>query len=332
MIFLILPPLVEGGNEEYMINKLSTEIKDDFMFVGDADLEKRSSFGFYNFNTWMPKCNLDKTFYEILKDGDTVLFCDFWNPSVTNLYFHIKFTNLNVKLIGWLHGAGFVDGDVVNNFIPEKVLSLVERSWLEMYDQILCASKFFSKNIPQEYKNKLFYVGEPFTTDDYIGYRKTINKRYDVVFPFRLDSDKIDSNFLDKFIDLCKDLRILIASPTKVEKDFSMYPHVTIHEGLSGDAHLQDLADSKIVLSTAIQEGWGYAVMKAVTVGCVPVLPNRAVYPELYDEKYLYDSFEDAVNKVYDFLEVYPKDVILTRSYDFKNFSFNNGVMTHGHK
>ena len=59
--------------------------------------------------------------------------------------------------------------------------------------------------------------------------------------------------------------------------------------------YLRFLSYSDIVLSTALHEFQGLAVLEAVALGCVPVLPNRQVYPELFgdqcnDMPYLYQS------------------------------------------
>ncbi|MFC6671485.1 tRNA-queuosine alpha-mannosyltransferase domain-containing protein [Marinobacterium aestuariivivens] len=48
------------------------------------------------------------------------------------------------------------------------------------------------------------------------------------------------------------------------------------------------LRGGDIVLSTATHEFQGLAVLEAVAAGCIPVLPDRQVYPELFDEQYLY--------------------------------------------
>lgn len=59
--------------------------------------------------------------------------------------------------------------------------------------------------------------------------------------------------------------------------------------------YLAFLASSDIVLSTALHEFQGLAVLEAVALGCVPVLPDRQVYPELFgnhlnEKLYLYQS------------------------------------------
>jgi hypothetical protein len=53
------------------------------------------------------------------------------------------------------------------------------------------------------------------------------------------------------------------------------------------------LWDSDIVVSTAVQEFFGIAVMEAAYCRARPLLPRRLVYPELYPERFLYARDED---------------------------------------
>lgn len=53
------------------------------------------------------------------------------------------------------------------------------------------------------------------------------------------------------------------------------------------------LRGADMVLSTALHEFQGLAVLESVAAGCLPVLPRRLVYPEIYPEKFCYPSMPD---------------------------------------
>lgn len=53
------------------------------------------------------------------------------------------------------------------------------------------------------------------------------------------------------------------------------------------------LRESHVVLSTALHEFQGLAVLEATACGCVPLVPDRLAYPELIPEACRYASFPD---------------------------------------
>ena len=63
-----------------------------------------------------------------------------------------------------------------------------------------------------------------------------------------------------------------------------------IHCGFveSRDEYAQLLAQGDIVVSTAKHEFYGISVIEAVRAGCIPLLPERLSYPELFPAQYLY--------------------------------------------
>ena len=69
--------------------------------------------------------------------------------------------------------------------------------------------------------------------------------------------------------------------------------------------YMQALVDSDLFLSTAAHEFFGLSTVEAVCCGCLPVLPNRLVYPELIRvdqnpgrQQILYESATNAVDFV----------------------------------
>ena len=59
----------------------------------------------------------------------------------------------------------------------------------------------------------------------------------------------------------------------------------------------QILASADVVLSTALHDFQGLAVLEAVAAGCIPVLPGRLCYGEWFDEDYCYRSFVDDADR-----------------------------------
>ena len=58
----------------------------------------------------------------------------------------------------------------------------------------------------------------------------------------------------------------------------------------SKEEYLGLLAAADFVISTALHDFQGLSMLEAVGLGCIPLLPNRLVYPEQYPEAFLYES------------------------------------------
>jgi glycosyltransferase involved in cell wall biosynthesis len=67
--------------------------------------------------------------------------------------------------------------------------------------------------------------------------------------------------------------------------------------------YVRVLWGSDVVVSTAVQEFYGIAVMEAAYCGCRPLLPRRLVYPELYGEEFLYGGEDELEEKLRGFIE-----------------------------
>lgn len=71
--------------------------------------------------------------------------------------------------------------------------------------------------------------------------------------------------------------------------------------------YLKMLSHCDVVVSTAIQENFGIAVVEAMLCGCQPILPNRLAYPELIPEDFhalcLYEDDAALYGRLLDLIE-----------------------------
>lgn len=85
------------------------------------------------------------------------------------------------------------------------------------------------------------------------------------------------------------------ASPAEFAQIEETFGHRLVRFGYveSTADYIALLQGSDVVLSTALHEFQGVAVLQAVAAGAVPVVPARLVYPELFGARYCYDSHAD---------------------------------------
>ena len=88
-----------------------------------------------------------------------------------------------------------------------------------------------------------------------------------------------------------------IAAKDRFSNRINQYGYVE-----SKDEYLDWLKRGSVVVSTAIQENFGIAVIEATRFGCIPLLPDRLVYPEIIPDdlhaKLLYSDQADLVAKL----------------------------------
>jgi glycosyltransferase involved in cell wall biosynthesis len=84
-------------------------------------------------------------------------------------------------------------------------------------------------------------------------------------------------------------------SPPAFGQIESEFDHRLVQFGFieSSQSYRALLQAADMVISTAIHEFQGLAVLEAVAGGCVPVVPERLVYPEIYPAQFRYASHLD---------------------------------------
>jgi len=85
-------------------------------------------------------------------------------------------------------------------------------------------------------------------------------------------------------------------------KELKNLNNVQLICGQENNKHLKTLSQSRIVLSCAKQENFGYGIMKATLQGCLPILPNRLCYPDFFDNNFLYKDDEQAAIMIVKFI------------------------------
>lgn len=135
---------------------------------------------------------------------------------------------------------------------------------------------------------------------------KTVTDIPVIVWNHRWEHDKNPQNFflaLDHLVQRGVDFRLLVLGQSFADIPNCFYDaerkfkDKIIHFGFvpSYQRYIELLSQGDIVISTALHEFYGIAIIEAVRAGCLPILPDRLSYPELFDRKFLYSerSFND---------------------------------------
>lgn len=215
--------------------------------------------------------------------GDETLFVtDIWNFALLAIPYLNYFSHYNLKVRGVVHAGSFTDTDFVRQM--ERVYKGFEESLFDICEKIFVGSEFIKKDILQKRyvdPSKLVVTGLPLDFAGLSKYKKDVSKKQRIVFNGRLVDEKQPYLF---------DL---------LQKRLPQYEYISTQSlNLSKAEYYEVLAESKCIVSFALQENFGYGVQEAVYLGCIPALPKRLAYIEQFDEKYLYDSFDGCVELV----------------------------------
>ena len=131
-------------------------------------------------------------------------------------------------------------------------------------------------------------------TDDSPATRQTA-KATRILWCHRWEFDKNPEPFFDALIRLDRagvDFELVFVgeqfrtTPTVFADSWENLKRHIVHAGFIKNRtdYLNMLASCNVVVSTAIQENFGIAVIEAILCGCQPLLPDRLAYPEVIPE------------------------------------------------
>lgn len=223
---------------------------------------------------------------DTIDSGDIVWSSDLWHPGLPESIAYMNyFARKDVKLRGLIHAGSWTDTDFIRDM--ERWAKNFEDTLFDIADEIYCGSDFIKNDIVKKRiinPDKLVSTGFPLDIEN-LDKVKKVKKENIVIFSGR--------NVDEKQPWLFKQMRDKIG-------DNNIKFINTLEHNFSKEEYYELLSKSKVVVSFALQENFGFSVLEATYLGCIPIVPNRLVYPELYSEEYLYNTFEEACNMVED--------------------------------
>lgn len=327
---IAIPPYYSGTSFEDIVNSLilsAKKSKFDIQFIGSLRPLQ---------NNIKSKNLLDddryiKGQYKLLSkidnliDVEKILFLDFFNPGLDLLKYSLVQKDRNIMFGSLLHGGSFVPGDLYS----DHWIRNFECGWFDINDTVYVPSMYLKETCPEIYKDKVRIFSWGMDSFDIINNNL---KKWDVIYPHRLQSDKGAQDLVELLIKAPVEMKFLITSPLRhidlEDNEFYVklrnFKNVEFEYSVNNENISSYLVKSKVVLSCSYQETFGYSVMKSILCGCIPVVPGRASYPEYFGYKYIYHSTEDAIVLLQKILS---KDYILDENFEdlrsqINNFSF----------
>jgi len=157
------------------------------------------------------------------------------------------------------------------------------------------------KGLPEVIEGKSSSLNVPI--EPFCGERKSSDK-LTILWNHRWEYDKAPERFylmLKKLEEFGVDFRLNIVGqvfreiPEAFERIKSDFSEKIVRWGFQEDRAEYDaaLSESDFVVSTAIHDFQGLAILEAADAGCIPVLPGRVAYPELFDKRFIYKVSDD---------------------------------------
>lgn len=201
--------------------------------------------------------------------ADTVFFfTDAWFPGLEMLSYIRDALKIPFKIVGIVHAGTWDKYDYIYQVGMQPWGQYCEKAWLTILDAVFVATQFHKNLILEShpgFEQKIYVTGLPiFPT-----FVKPLKKEKIIVFPHRLAPEKQPELF-DQLRDQFRDV-------------FDDWQLVKTKDVCNTKQEYYDLLNqAQIAVSFAQQETFGIAMLEATLCGCIPIVPNRLSYTELY--------------------------------------------------
>jgi glycosyltransferase involved in cell wall biosynthesis len=205
-----------------------------------------------------------------IKDDDVIFFADLWFPGIEALFYIRNNEKVKFKVVGVLHAGTWDNYDFTYRNGMRPWGKFIEAGWFVGFDQVYVATHFHKDLIIEkcidkglDLYNKIKVTGIPFYANELRTKYPVTNKEDIVVFPHRIAPEKNPQMF------------------DKLAKMFPQYKFVkTIDVTNSAKEYFELLAKSKVMISFAQQETFGYSTVEAMALGNLVIVPNMLSYRE----------------------------------------------------
>ena len=246
-----------------------------------------------------------------IKAGDKFLVTDAWNFAITPIKYMSDLLDIPVEIHGIWHAGAYDPSDILGLKMQKPWPHHVERSWYYASDYNYFGTHFhknmFLENlkIPLYDHDKAHQSGQPhdYLKEEILSIPKPKYRDNILVWPHRYNEDKQP--------DIIEDIKKRIPEVEVI---------ITQKHNFSKREYYELLCRSKMIFSCALHENLGISMMEAVLAGCIPLMPKRASYQEMYDKEFLYPSRWTESYSAYRFNKDEVANKIRTMMADYKNY------------
>lgn len=216
-----------------------------------------------------------------VQPGDVFFFTDAWNQTVHSVKYMSELLNIPVKIAGIWHAGWYDPTDILGMTIKNKQwVKHLEASMANAYNLNMFGTRQHLEKFQRAHQDvditTYAICGYPL---EYIRDLKNDKKKENiVVFPHRLNADKAPHVF-DAIRNYVHD--------ELHRKDILFFK--TQEQDLSKEGYYDFLKRCKVVFSANKHENLGIGTFEAMTAGCIPLVPDKLSYAEMYPTEFKYN-------------------------------------------
>jgi glycosyltransferase involved in cell wall biosynthesis len=260
----------------------------------------------------------------VVRAGDLFWFSDIEFPGMEQVRYLALLSGIPVRIAGFLHAASYTRGDFMQ--AAQSVGRYAELAWLAACDAVCVGSAHHKRELVrarlmptsvEHLAERVHATGNPFRSHEVCSaIVPRAERTIDVLYPHRPDAEKRPDAFLPTARALAqRGFSVAFttgratyrstnaqASADAILALAAQHPaQVKVHVGLTRRAFYALLGAAKVVVSTTLEENFGYAMVEAIACGALPYMPARYSHPELVraaselaQERVLYSREPDA--------------------------------------